>query len=275
MVGMESIVDSWVLRIIIFGVAIIAVAILKPGEGSAIRQAMKLTARRLQGRYHPGGFIRSQEVEWTLEGVSCRLAARSDGAYSPGSVTVRFQRPCAARLRLAPESAWWKVRKFFGAADFRIGDPDFDRDFVIQADNGAWARRVLTREVRALALRLDLIQSFGLDLGPAGMSIRTGNSISEVPERLVLFVREALDLGLAIHRVLDPAMVVSEMEMASTGTCPVCATAVVEEVDVCSRCRTPHHKDCWDYLGGCAVFGCAGRPRRVRGRVVPARANSR
>ena len=25
---------------------------------------------------------------------------------------------------------------------------------------------------------------------------------------------------------------------------------------ICERCETPHHADCWDYAGGCALFGC-------------------
>jgi hypothetical protein len=261
----------WILLIVL--ALLIA---MKPARGSDARRALKFAARRLEGRYDPGGWMGPPGVEWNFEGVACRLSVRSDGAYTPGGVTVRFRRPCAARLRLAPENAWWKVRKFFGAADIRIGDADFDRTFVIQADNGAWARRVLTAEIRALAMNLDRTQGFGLDLGPAGIVIRTGSSISEGPlERLSMFVREALALGLAIHRVLDPAMVVSEMELTLKGICPVCGTPVEGEGGLCSRCRTLHHRDCWDYLGGCAVFGCAGRPRRVRGRVAPARADSR
>jgi len=40
--------------------------------------------------------------------------------------------------------------------------------------------------------------------------------------------------------------------------CPVCACALQaeEELHVCSDCETHHHKDCWDYTGGCAIFGC-------------------
>lgn len=26
----------------------------------------------------------------------------------------------------------------------------------------------------------------------------------------------------------------------------------------CGLCRTPHHQDCWDYLGRCGLFGCGG-----------------
>lgn len=41
-------------------------------------------------------------------------------------------------------------------------------------------------------------------------------------------------------------------------TCPVCACVVSdgENQHICETCSTPHHKDCWDYAGGCAIFGC-------------------
>ena len=38
--------------------------------------------------------------------------------------------------------------------------------------------------------------------------------------------------------------------------CPVCSTPVGDEARECGLCFTPHHKDCWEYLGGCAVFAC-------------------
>lgn len=40
--------------------------------------------------------------------------------------------------------------------------------------------------------------------------------------------------------------------------CPVCASIVTdnETQHVCESCSTPHHRDCWEYAGGCAIFGC-------------------
>ena len=49
------------------------------------------------------------------------------------------------------------------------------------------------------------------------------------------------------------------MEKLQEIICPVCATAVKDEIASCPRCETPHHPDCWDYTGGCAVFGCDSR----------------
>ena len=39
--------------------------------------------------------------------------------------------------------------------------------------------------------------------------------------------------------------------------CPVCGTPVFVEGSVaCNVCQTPHHKDCWEYNEGCAIYGC-------------------
>ncbi len=44
--------------------------------------------------------------------------------------------------------------------------------------------------------------------------------------------------------------------------CPVCTTKLglegdnVVELSICPRCSTPHHTDCWEYAGGCAIYGC-------------------
>jgi hypothetical protein len=51
--------------------------------------------------------------------------------------------------------------------------------------------------------------------------------------------------------------------------CPVCAAPItVDEARPCPRCETPHHGECWDYVGGCAIFGC--RPAPAGGASVPA-----
>lgn len=43
-------------------------------------------------------------------------------------------------------------------------------------------------------------------------------------------------------------------------TCPYCKTELksTDEIDVCSMCGMPHHKDCWEENLGCTTFGCTG-----------------
>lgn len=42
--------------------------------------------------------------------------------------------------------------------------------------------------------------------------------------------------------------------------CPICREAVDPESAVaCSDCSAPHHPECWEYAGGCSMFGCGSR----------------
>jgi len=59
----------------------------------------------------------------------------------------------------------------------------------------------------------------------------------------------------------------------SSEICLVCGEPLGSPVVVCSRCDTPHHRECWDYNEGCAVYGCkAGEAleRAATGPPVPA-----
>lgn len=39
-------------------------------------------------------------------------------------------------------------------------------------------------------------------------------------------------------------------------TCRVCGDTIVTDMVFCRRCKTPHHLECWQYYGACAVYGC-------------------
>ncbi len=46
-------------------------------------------------------------------------------------------------------------------------------------------------------------------------------------------------------------------------TCPVCRSSLSGELINCDKCSTPHHKECWDYIGHCAIFGCYQDPKAL------------
>jgi hypothetical protein len=43
---------------------------------------------------------------------------------------------------------------------------------------------------------------------------------------------------------------------ASAGDCQVCGEKMESRVIYCGKCRTPHHEECWSYVGQCSTFGC-------------------
>ena len=42
------------------------------------------------------------------------------------------------------------------------------------------------------------------------------------------------------------------------GVCRVCGSPLAVPLVTCPQCATPHHQDCWEYNGGCTIFGCTG-----------------
>lgn len=39
-------------------------------------------------------------------------------------------------------------------------------------------------------------------------------------------------------------------------TCKLCGQKITSEIVRCSKCHTPYHSDCWEFVGRCSVFGC-------------------
>lgn len=62
----------------------------------------------------------------------------------------------------------------------------------------------------------------------------------------------------------------------AVASCAVCGELLVGQIVMCKRCETPHHKDCWKYLGKCSVYGCGGRYSRnqTRKEIIDARKNA-
>lgn len=139
---------------------------------------------------------------------------------------------------------------------------------MVQGDDAQWARSLLTPEIRARLVRLIRQHAISIDLGPPGITVRMGSASVEEPDVFEVFVLEAQWVAMALYRILEPPMVIVEMTTIPAGHCLVCGTPVVEGGCACRRCGTIHHLDCWKYFGGCALFACAGRPRRLR-RVSP------
>jgi hypothetical protein len=43
---------------------------------------------------------------------------------------------------------------------------------------------------------------------------------------------------------------------AKAGDCQVCGEKMESRVIYCAKCRTPHHEECWSYVGTCSTYGC-------------------
>jgi hypothetical protein len=53
-------------------------------------------------------------------------------------------------------------------------------------------------------------------------------------------------------------------ESVASGTiCPTCQTPISadEPATVCPVCKQAHHEECWNEVGGCAIYGCEAAPQ--------------
>jgi len=44
--------------------------------------------------------------------------------------------------------------------------------------------------------------------------------------------------------------------------CPICQCNInhTEKITICPQCKTGYHADCWNEIGGCAIYGCPQTP---------------
>jgi hypothetical protein len=108
-----------------------------------------------------------------------------------------------------------------------------------------------------------------LSVNPERMLVQVDRNLGAHFDALAATVREAL----AIHDGLVAgvaAKLAEGVEVVDAGPasrddagpplCKVCGVAIEDEPRVrCARCQAPHHRDCWEFIGGCSIFGCSGK----------------
>ena len=70
--------------------------------------------------------------------------------------------------------------------------------------------------------------------------------------------RDALSLNEDETPLLDSDLLLEDRgEISSEAKCQICGSAIGEGEQVsCARCDTPHHLECWEWSGGCSIYGC-------------------
>ena len=187
------------------------------------------------------------------------LAPADEGAYFP-----IFEAPVSGALFLEvwpSGSPYPPLRVNLGGGGVLIGDGDFDAAYVVRTDDPHFARSLLDGEARSLI--------------EEGRSIGRGGRIRLNVDRLRLRLRKEEPLSTsrdlaALARVgaglLERVRECAEGRAAvqffdappsnEKPACPVCGSAVADAKVLCKRCRTPHHRECWEYAHGCSMFAC-------------------
>ncbi len=249
---------AFVLFVVIVGIAMAVVSMQRRGD------ILQAAARRFGGAV-VSSFWSGDRVEFSVEGVPAELTYHSGSKNTPAYTRVRFRFTPPGLLRIVPEGFFASLRKAFGAEDIELGDAAFDRAFLVQGSPASWVREVLDEASRGRLLRIAALAAgfwrgpaASVDAGPGGVVIACPRHLAGDAGQLDAFLDEAVALfGQIRTPASEQIEVLTAEECASRGRCPVCAQPLEAATRRCGGCATPHHSDCWDYFGGCAIYGCA------------------
>jgi hypothetical protein len=231
-------------------------------------------ATRYRGRYESRGLSDPPTVSFTHNGSTVRVGLAPTIAGQPNQiprtrVVTRFRQGIPFRLELAPCARPAPPQLPKGTRLLRIGNSEFDREFVVQANDLEMARDFLSAKTRGSIVLLHRMAQVGgmlLSINPERMLVQVDRNLGSNSEALGMAVREALVLhdgltdGVA-RRMKQGISIVDDPEggaaLEGPPTCKVCLEPITGgQITVCAACNTPHHRDCWDYVGACSIYGC-------------------
>jgi len=240
-------------------------------------RAYRQLAARYRGRYESRGLADTPTVSFIHNGSTIRVGLAPTIAGQPQQiprtrVVARFRQGIPFRLELAPVARPAPPQAPKGTRPVKVGDPEFDGGFVVQANDREMARDFLSPAARGVISNLQRgVHAGGMlvSINPERMLLQIDRNLGSNSEALAWAVQEALVLhdGLieAVSRrrtqgisIVDAADACEED--GGPPTCKVCGEPIANgEVIVCSSCNTPHHRDCWEYVGACSIYGCNGK----------------
>ena len=269
--------DGPMMVVIFMVVAILVIAAVIYGANAAHQRDIGLDqlARRLGGKLQPGGLFTFPELRIPHLGRTATLKYTAGGENESNKTHLSIPWPNGRlRCEIFLESPFSGLRKLIGMQDIEIGSPDFDRQFIITGNDEAAIKAFLTpgAQSRLLELlRVDATTAFSVP----NLYLQIGNGLLTVTKASYLTdtatVEQFIQLFLAFYEaatavptagieflgaVSGPA---SDAHGEIVPHCIVCGEPLTTDLVTCRRCRTPHHKDCWQYFGGCATYACGGK----------------
>lgn len=254
--------------LVFLGIATVAIGVWLVLAFQRIRDlnaAVTRLAPRLGAQVVHGRLFSEPSVEFSLAGRQAWLefhsGSRSSSPYTRVVVNVRADSP--GSLHIVPEGFGLAFLTVFGAQDLEIGDADFDSRYVVRAVPETLAHHVFRPEQRhqavASVLRLKDLEDPTIDLDRHHLTIQT-REYETNEHRLMEMVKTAEEFLTYVYRKVGPTGVqFAEVTVSTSGRCPVCGTGLGGPVVRCEFCRTPHHSECWKYMGRCSTYACKGR----------------
>lgn len=149
------------------------------------------------------------------------------------------------------------LRWLFGESGIEVGDREFDRDFRVTSVPESLACRVFQPDRRDAVIRALREGSVGwMELKADRLRLHVSSSLVEELPIVGLARAATVMVDALLGSALSGRIQWMENTEEPSGECRVCGTELRERVVTCSRCRTPHHEECWRYAKQCSTYAC-------------------
>lgn len=172
-------------------------------------------------------------------------------------------------VTIRPCSTFGRITRLFRLAVAETGDDAFDHDFTVESNDAGLVRTWLDADARRTIRNVSaLVAPEDLEISLASNRLRIESRTSlQFQSSLVAVADGAAEIVRALCRALEHKLgelpsiefLASPAVADTVGNCQVCGDPVAEDRVSCRNCRTPHHRECWEYLGGCSTFACGTR----------------
>jgi hypothetical protein len=218
------------------------------------KRMLRMLAWQCGGHFVPGGFWGTPTLHTAVGNHSFRLRVGPQrgtggkywvelrGSWPPGRVPIAPSRPAALS---------------FGGRD---------------ASSGGGGRR-LSQSLVATAIELERLPGTNLDCvrTEGGALIHTTLLQEADPRLLVRWFQMASEFYRMLLADTETGIAFADRPTSVAGVeadCPVCGTPPTAAEQVrCAACGAPHHAECWNYNGSCAIYGCRSKQAHMPQRV--------
>jgi hypothetical protein len=256
--------------------AVRMISALFAGISGARHKAYRLLAQKYRGRYENRGLVDPPTVSFAHNGSNVRVGLAPVIAGQPSSprtrVVARFAHGLPFRFELMPMGRPAPAQPPKGTRLVRSNNDEFNRAYVIQANDAEIARELVgpvsvrsaVENLRKLAPPTGMLVS----INPERLLVQVDRNLGQHPLQLDFAVRDALVihdwLQQSVAARLTDGIDVVEVgpaapEEAGPPMCEVCGDPITAVHVKCALCRTPFHRDCWTFVGGCSTFGCPSK----------------
>lgn len=228
------------------------------------RQLLSQLSRQFRGAYHAGSWFSLERVVFRYGETSVMISSSpsaelvSADAFQVHVACPQVRTRCEIVTRSLSEQKRDNRARIWRAIDL---DGEFSAGFQVFGPDAPEVRQLLTTGVR---WQVERLASIGNDQR-LQVKMRDGHLRILKPwlglrvETAAQIVQGALELSdqCALAKASGIQFLrADEAQLLEQVTCKVCGEEIQDQMVVCVRCKTPHHHDCWQYVGGCSVFGC-------------------